>query len=51
MEPQYMIAGESAGVAAAMAAHAGTAVHDVPIDALQDRLRLRGQLLTPADVR
>jgi hypothetical protein len=49
MEPQYMIAGESAGVAAAMAARGRRAVHDVAIGELQDRLRRRGQLLDPAD--
>ena len=51
MEPQYMIAGESAGVAAAMAARsAGGRVHDIEVDALQARLRARGQRLTAADV-
>ena len=50
MEPQYMIAGETAGVAAAMAARDRRAVHDVPIDDLQVRLRTRGQLLSPAEV-
>ena len=49
MEPQYMIAGESAGVAAAMAARAGSAVHDVPIDRLMSRLRTRGQVLALRD--
>ena len=49
MEPQYMIAGESAGVAAAMAVKIGSAVHDVPVPELQDRLRLRGQVLTLRD--
>lgn len=49
MEPQYMIAGESAGVAAAMAARDRRAVHAVPVGALQERLRRRGQLLRPSD--
>jgi hypothetical protein len=49
MEPQYMIGGESAGVAAAMAAQHRRAVHDVPIDELQRRLRARGQLLAAAE--
>lgn len=51
MEPQYMIAGESAGIAAARAAADRRAVHDVPIDDLQERLRKRGQILTLQDVR
>lgn len=51
MEPQYMIAGESAGVAAALAARDRRAVHDVAIDELQTRLRRRGQILAPSDVR
>ncbi|HEX7197119.1 MAG TPA: FAD-dependent oxidoreductase [Candidatus Limnocylindria bacterium] len=50
MEPQYMIAGESAGVAAAMAARAGVGPHDVDTDGLVSRLRARGQVLTAADV-
>jgi hypothetical protein len=51
LEPQYMIAGESAGVAAAVAARDRRAVHDVPIDALQARLRSRGQILTIEDAQ
>jgi hypothetical protein len=50
MEPQYMIAGESAGVAAALAAADRRVVHDVSVDALQKRLRLRGQILTSDDI-
>ncbi|HJP71715.1 MAG TPA: FAD-dependent oxidoreductase [Candidatus Limnocylindria bacterium] len=50
MEPQYMIAGESAGVAAAIAAADSRAVHDVPVDALQARLRRRGQILILDDI-
>ncbi|MDQ2689098.1 MAG: FAD-dependent oxidoreductase, partial [Chloroflexota bacterium] len=50
MEPQYMIAGESAGVAAAMAARSGLDAHDVPIGELQSRLRRRGQILTVDDI-
>lgn len=45
MEPQYMIAGESAGVAAAMAARNSIAPHHVDLRALQQRLRSRGQVL------
>ncbi|MCA1569362.1 MAG: FAD-dependent oxidoreductase [Chloroflexi bacterium] len=51
MEPQYMIAGESAGVAAAMSVRGGIAPHDLSIDALSSRLRMRGQILTAADAR
>ncbi|HVW73072.1 MAG TPA: FAD-dependent oxidoreductase, partial [Rhizomicrobium sp.] len=39
MEPQYMILGQAAGVAAAMAAHDHIDVAKVPIGQLQDRLR------------
>jgi hypothetical protein len=50
MEPQYMIAGESAGVAAAMAAKSGVAPHYVDVRALQQRLRARGQILNAAEM-
>jgi hypothetical protein len=45
MEPQYMIMGHSAGVAAALAAKEGLAVHDVNLPLLQDRLREQKQIL------
>jgi hypothetical protein len=51
MEPQYMIAGESAGVAAALAVRSGRPVHAVDLVTLQARLRERGQVLSLADAR
>jgi hypothetical protein len=50
MEPQYMIVGESAGVAAAQAVRTGRDVHDVDRVELQARLRERGQILSLADI-
>jgi hypothetical protein len=45
LEPTWTVLGESAGVAAAMAARAGVAVQDVDVGALQARLRALGQVL------
>jgi hypothetical protein len=45
MEPQYMIMGEAAGQAAAMAAAGRTNVQDVPVAALQAALKSRGAVL------
>ncbi len=45
MEPNYMIAGHSAGVAAALAAKASVSVHNVNLDNLRDCLRADGQIL------
>lgn len=42
MEPQYMIIGHAAGIAAALAAAGGSALHDVSIAELQKRLRDEG---------
>ena len=42
MEPQYMIIGHAAGIAAALAAKGNLAVQDVNIGELQARLREEG---------
>jgi hypothetical protein len=42
MEPQYMILGHTAGIAAALAAKDSKAVHDIDISELQKRLRAEG---------
>ncbi len=39
MEPQYMIIGQAAGVAASLAIQGHTSIQDVPIPALQKKLR------------
>ncbi len=49
MEPQFMIAGQSAGVAAAIAARSDVPVHHIDIRMLQQRLRQARQILTLAD--
>jgi hypothetical protein len=49
MEPQYMIAGHSAGLAAALAVKSDLAVHKVPIEILQRRLREQGQVISIGD--
>lgn len=46
MEPQYMMLGQAAGAAAALASSAGTPVQDVRIALLQDRLAASGQVFT-----
>ena len=45
VEPTWMMLGQSAGVAAAMAASSNVAVHDLPMDKLQDALRKQGHVL------
>lgn len=51
MEANYMIAGESAGVAAALAIEERRAIHKVDLQALQDELQRRGQVLQLANSR
>ena len=46
MEPQYMIMGHAAGVAAAMAAIEKSAVHRIDLEELQNRLIKQGQVIT-----
>lgn len=45
MEPVFMIVGESAGTAAAMAIKLGVSVQDVPYPQLAEQLKTNGQLL------
>src|SRR3954454_19093280 len=45
MEPQYMIAGHSAGIAAAQVVKTGTTLHHIDLDRLQRRLREQKQIL------
>jgi hypothetical protein len=49
MEPQYMIIGQSAGVAAALSFEEKAAVQDVPINQLQKRLHAHGAILHIAE--
>jgi hypothetical protein len=49
MEPQYMIMGQAAGVAAAMAAKGDRPVHKIDIRELQDKLMEGGQILSLKD--
>jgi hypothetical protein len=51
MEPNYMIAGQSAGVAAALAIKSKRPIHLIDIAALQKQLRDEHQILSLSDVR
>ena len=51
MEPQYMIAGHAAGVAASLAVQRGVAVHQVDIPELQRKLEEQKQILHLAPPR
>lgn len=48
MEPQYMIMGHAAGVAAAMAFHGNRPLHTIDLAELQSKLETQGQVLTLA---
>lgn len=49
MEPQYMIIGEAAGIAASMAIAGKAAVQDIDIKSLQDKLHAHGGVLRRED--
>ncbi|MGW8314105.1 MAG: FAD-dependent oxidoreductase [Bacteroidales bacterium] len=49
MEPQYMIMGHAAGVAAAMASLENSSVHTIDMAELQSVLKAEGQVLSLAD--
>ncbi|WP_114751625.1 FAD-dependent oxidoreductase [Pleomorphovibrio marinus] len=49
MEPQYMLMGESAGVAAAMAVQSGRAVQHIDIYELRKKLKYNNQVLSLKD--
>jgi hypothetical protein len=46
MEPQYMIAGHAAGVAAAIACKENLELHRIPINKLQSKLVSQGQIIS-----
>lgn len=47
MEPQFMMLGHAAGIAAALAIGSGRQLHDLPLARLQERLIATGQRLSP----
>jgi len=51
MEPQYMIIGEAAGIAASLAMAGEVAVQDIDIKVLQDKLHAQGAILRREDAK
>jgi hypothetical protein len=49
MEPQYMIIGQAAGIAAALAVRSHLAVQDIPVIELQRELKNEGSILHLGD--
>ena len=49
VEPTYMVAGESAGIAAALSLQSSKPLHDLDLPRLQEMLRSRGQILSAVD--
>ena len=45
MEPQFMIAGQAAGTAAALAGDTGSTLHHVDVERLRTLLRRQGQIV------
>jgi hypothetical protein len=45
MEPQYMILGQAAGVAAKLAIAGGTAVQGIPVATLVEKLKAQGAIM------
>jgi len=51
MEPQYMLVGHAAGIAAAQSVRTGTAIHKIDISGLQTTLREQNQILRAGTIR
>ena len=51
MEPQYMIIGEAAGIAASLAIAGDVAVQEIDIKVLQDKLHAQGAILRREDAK
>src|SRR5882757_14199 len=50
MEPQYMIMGQAAGVAASLSIRSGLAVQDIPVDLLEKNLHSNGAILHLSEI-